>query len=49
MSDAAVTAATGHGWKHWHAVLDAMGAAALPHKEIAARLGRVHTIAEPLR
>ena len=38
MSDAAVRAKTGKGWKEWVAALDAIGAAALPHREIAQRL-----------
>ncbi len=38
MSDDAVKSATGKCWSEWKAILDAMGAAELPHKEIAIRL-----------
>ena len=38
MSDEAVRAKTGKGWKEWVGVLDALGAAALPHREIAQKL-----------
>lgn len=40
MSDEAVEAATGRSWAAWRKVLDRMGAAELPHKEIVARLAK---------
>ncbi len=45
-SDEAVRAATGRGWQEWHAVLDALGAAQLPHRDIAARLATDHGVAD---
>ena len=45
-SDDAVRSATGRGWGDWRAVLRAMGAADLPHKEIAARLVAEHRVSE---
>jgi hypothetical protein len=38
MSDASVRAKTGKNWLEWTHALDAIGAASLPHREIAARL-----------
>lgn len=38
MSDEAVSAKTGHTWKQWARVLDAIDATGMPHKEIAAHL-----------
>ena len=38
MSDAAVRAKTGKGWREWFAILDAAGARKMNHKEIAAYL-----------
>lgn len=38
MSDAAVRAKTGRTWKQWVAVLDAIDATAMPHREIARHL-----------
>jgi hypothetical protein len=38
MSDQAVRAKTGRDWKQWVAELDAIGAASMPHGEIARRL-----------
>lgn len=38
MSDAAVAKKTGRTWKEWTKALDAAGAQALPHKDIARRL-----------
>jgi len=42
MSDAAVRAKTGRSWSQWVATLDAEGAAALPHRDIARRLREEH-------
>jgi hypothetical protein len=41
-SDAAVSEATGRTWTQWFAVLDAHGAANLPHKKVAAWLQSEH-------
>ena len=38
VSTAAVAAATGHGWDYWLKTLDRLGAAKLPHQEIARML-----------
>src|SRR5688572_32670369 len=38
MSDAAVTKKTGRAWAEWAAELDRLGAAKMPHREIAALL-----------
>jgi uncharacterized protein YndB with AHSA1/START domain len=38
IGDEAVRAATGRGWDEWEALLDARGAAGLPHREIVALL-----------
>lgn len=38
MSDEAALKATGRDWQSWRQHLDAMGAASMPHKDIAARL-----------
>jgi len=38
MADDKVRAATGRGWAEWVAELDAIGAAALPHRDIARHL-----------
>jgi hypothetical protein len=38
MSDAAVQAGSGKTWPEWVAALDALGAAQLPHREIAQRV-----------
>ena len=43
-SDDAVRARTGKVWSDWFALLDAAGAAALPHKEIATLLVREHDL-----
>ena len=45
-SDAAVRSATGRGWGDWRAVLQRMGAADLPHREIAVRLRAEHDVPE---
>ncbi len=42
VSAAAVREATGRGWDEWFEVLDAAGAAELPHGEIVAHLQREH-------
>jgi len=42
MSDDVVRARTGKGWSEWTAALDAVGAAAKPHREIAQHLHDVH-------
>jgi uncharacterized protein YndB with AHSA1/START domain len=44
VSDAAVTAATGHGWAEWFSLLDAAGAATMDHRGIVAHLGANHEI-----
>jgi hypothetical protein len=44
MSDDAVRAKTGRTWLEWVATLDAIGAASLPHREIASRLNRDHGV-----
>ena len=44
MSDEAVRAATGKSWSEWTAALDAMGAAARPHREIARHVHDVHGV-----
>jgi hypothetical protein len=41
ISDEAVTGATGRDWAGWRGYLDGIGAAALDHKAIAARLSAV--------
>jgi hypothetical protein len=38
MKDDAVIAATGRDWTSWRSYLDGIGAATMPHKDIAARL-----------
>jgi hypothetical protein len=38
MTDAGITAKTGHGWEYWFAALDKAGAAKLDHKGITALL-----------
>lgn len=43
-SDQAIEKATGKKWAQWCALLKAMNAATLPHKEIAARLHRDHAV-----
>jgi len=40
MTDAGITAKTGHGWDYWFAALDKAGAAKLDHKGITALLDR---------
>jgi hypothetical protein len=42
ISDAAVRAATGHGWTHWFAVLDQVGMARRAHADIARFLRDSH-------
>jgi len=42
MTDAAVRSATGRGWDDWFAVMDAVGAQKLSHKEIALILHEQH-------
>lgn len=42
MSDDAVRAKTGRTWSEWVRTLDAIDAVALPHREIARRLGNEH-------
>lgn len=44
MSDAAMTAKTGHSWKEWVHILDKVDAAARPHREIAAYVHDNHEI-----
>ena len=44
MSDAAVRKATGKTWTEWVRILDAVGAAKLPHREIASYLHREHHV-----
>lgn len=44
LSDDAVKAATGRDWAAWRRILDRMGAADLPHKEIVSRLGQKHDV-----
>lgn len=44
ISSAAVKKATGKTWREWLGLLDKLGAAKLPHKEIVQRLQRVHTL-----
>jgi len=44
MSDAAVRAKTGKTWSEWVTALDAIGAASMPHREIASRLHRDHGV-----
>lgn len=44
MSDAAVKAKTGKGWKEWFAILDKAGAKKMAHKEIADHLYKNHEI-----
>jgi hypothetical protein len=44
MRDAAVAAKTGRTWNQWVTVLDAAGAAALPHAAIARYLHEVHGV-----
>jgi len=44
MSDDAVRKGTGKSWSEWTAVLDAIGAAAKPHREIAQHLHDVHGV-----
>ena len=43
-SNESVQMATGKGWDEWFAILHAMGASDLPHKEIAASLVRDHGV-----
>ena len=40
MTDAGITAKTGHGWDYWFAALDKAGAAKLDHKGITALLDK---------
>ena len=40
MTDAGITAKTGHGWEYWFAALDKAGAAKLDHKGITQLLDR---------
>jgi hypothetical protein len=40
MTDAGITAKTGHGWDYWYAALDRAGAAKLDHKGITALLDK---------
>ena len=42
ISDDAVAAKTGRRWQEWHALLDAEGAEAMTHKEIARHLAERH-------
>jgi hypothetical protein len=42
ISDEKVKAATGRGWMGWFVILTNMGAASLPHKEVAKRLKEKH-------
>ena len=44
VSDESVTAATGHGWRHWLALLDEWGAAGRTHTEIARWLAAEHGV-----
>jgi len=44
VSSQAMRKATGKTWPQWQAVLRAMNAATLPHKEIATRLHREHGV-----
>ena len=44
ISDAKVAEATGHGWEHWFGLLDAWGATARTHTEIARWLRDEHEV-----
>jgi hypothetical protein len=44
ISSGAVAAGTGKGWDEWFRILDAEGAAALPHKRIAGLLHSKHKL-----
>ncbi len=44
MSDATVRSKTGHAWKHWAGVLDAVDAAEWPHGKIASHLSTQHAV-----
>ena len=46
MTDAAIAAKTGRTWREWTRVLDADGAAALPHRDIAALVHRKHGVGD---
>jgi hypothetical protein len=46
MSDDKIFAKTGHGWRDWVRLLDADGAAALPHREIAALVRSKHGVGD---
>ena len=43
-SDEKMAAATGHGWEHWFTILDAWGARAHKHGEIATYLSSEHGV-----
>ena len=46
MSDDAIAAKTGHTWQDWVRVLDADGAAGLPHRDIAALVHERHRVGD---
>jgi hypothetical protein len=46
MSDEKIAAKTGHAWRDWVRLLDADGASALPHREIATILHHKHHVAD---
>jgi hypothetical protein len=46
MADETISAKTGRTWKEWVRVLDADGASALPHREIATLLHRRHGVGD---
>jgi hypothetical protein len=46
MSDGTIAARTGRTWREWTRVLDAEGAMAMPHREIASLLHRKHGVAD---
>lgn len=46
MSDAAVLAKTGKNWEQWFKILDAAGAASLPHKQIAILLSEKYGVGD---
>jgi hypothetical protein len=46
MKDDAVAAKTGRGWQEWVRTLDAEGAAAMPHREIAALVQRKYGVGD---
>ena len=46
MKDDVVAAKTGRSWREWTGVLDADGAAAMTHRDIAALLHRKHRVAD---